>query len=36
MERFLEVIAGADPVLVEVYIGFMRWIAPALALLILL
>ena len=36
MEQFLETVAGADPVLVEVYIGFMRWTAPALALLILL
>ena len=33
---FLETAAGVDPVLVEVYIGFMRWIAPALVLLILL
>ena len=36
MEQFLEAAASADPVLVEVYIGFMRWAAPALALLILL
>ena len=36
MGQFLEMAAGADPVLVEVYIGFMRWAAPVLALLILL
>jgi cell division protein FtsW (lipid II flippase) len=36
VEQFFETVAGADTVLVDVYIGFMRWAAPVLALLILL
>lgn len=36
MEQLIGVFSGAESVYVDVYVGFLRWAAPALALLILL